>query len=86
MGTRIARWYCPQGHCTFSLLPDCLAARWAGSLATVERVVIAVEQATSLEAAADRLRPEVELPGAIRWTRRRVRRIHGALAVLRFEN
>ena len=26
-GTRIARWYCPQGHCTFSLLPDYLAAR-----------------------------------------------------------
>ena len=82
-GTRIARWYCPQGHRTFSALPDCLAARLAGSLAAVERVVITVEQATSLEAAADRLRPEVELPGAIRWTRRRVQRIHGALAVLR---
>ena len=28
-GTRIARWYCPQSHTTFSLLPDCLAARLA---------------------------------------------------------
>lgn len=26
-GTLIPRWYCPQGHCTFSLLPDHLAAR-----------------------------------------------------------
>lgn len=82
-GTRIARWYCPQGHRTFSLLPDCLAARLGGSLVAVERVVIAVEQASSLEAAADRLRPEVELPGAIRWTRHRVRRIHAVLTVLR---
>lgn len=82
-GTRIARWYCPQGHRTFSLLPDCLAARLAGTLAAVEGVVLAVEQATSLEAAADQLRPEVELPGAIRWTRRRVRRVHAALRVLR---
>ena len=26
-GTRVARWYCPQSRTTFSLLPDCLAAR-----------------------------------------------------------
>ena len=26
-GTRIARWYCPESHTTFSLLPDCLSAR-----------------------------------------------------------
>ncbi len=44
---------------------------------------MAVEQAVSLEAAADRLRPEVDLPGAIRWTRRRVQRIHGTLTLLR---
>jgi hypothetical protein len=31
-GTRVARWYCPEGHCTFSLLPDCLAARLSGTL------------------------------------------------------
>ncbi len=24
--TLIARWYCPRGHCTISLLPDCLAS------------------------------------------------------------
>ena len=26
-GTGIARWYCPHSHTTFSLLPNCLAAR-----------------------------------------------------------
>ncbi|MDE0442808.1 MAG: hypothetical protein OXL38_11875, partial [Gammaproteobacteria bacterium] len=32
-GTRVARWYCPESHTTFSLLPDCLAARLPGTLA-----------------------------------------------------
>ena len=82
-GTRVSRWYCPQGHCTFSLLPDCLAARFPGSLCAIEQVVVQVEQAESLEAAADRLRPDIELPGAIRWTRRRVRGVHAALSALR---
>ena len=77
-GTRIARWYCPQGHCTFSLLPDCLAASWAGTLAELEAVVVAVERG-GLSAAADTLRPDVELPGAIRWVRRRVKAVHATL-------
>ncbi|MCH7766403.1 MAG: polyprenyl synthetase family protein [Acidobacteria bacterium] len=29
-GARIARWYCRREPCTFSLLPDCLAARLCG--------------------------------------------------------
>ena len=37
-GTRIARWYCPESHTTFSLLPDCLAARLPGTLDEVEQV------------------------------------------------
>lgn len=82
-GTRVARWYCKAGHRTFSLLPDCLAARLPGTLAEVEAVVVAVEQARSQEAAADRLRPEVLLPGALRWIRRRVQRVRAALAILR---
>ena len=55
-GTYIARWYCPQGHCTFSLLPDHLAARFPGTLAEIEQVVATVEQASSVEAAANALR------------------------------
>ena len=82
-GARVARWYCPQGHTTFSRLPDCLAARLTATLVEVEAVMRTVEQAPSLESAADRLRPDIELPGAVRWTRRRVRAIHRTLTALR---
>jgi hypothetical protein len=81
-GARVARWYCRAGHRTFSLLPDCLAARLPGTLSEVEQVVATAEQAKSLEAAADRLRPDIDLPGAVRWVRRRVKAIHGALITL----
>ena len=81
-GTRIARWYCRQAHCTFSLLPDCLAARLSGSLEEVEAAVVAVEEASSVEAAADRLRPNIDLPGALRWTRHRLGPVHRALRLL----
>lgn len=82
-GTRIPRWYCPLGHQTFSLLPDCFAARWSGTLAEVEAAVEAVEQAPSLEAAATTQRLEIELPGALRWLRRRVQAVHRTLVVLK---
>ena len=82
-GTQIARWYCRTGHCTFSLLPDCLAARLPGTLAEVEAVVRAVEQAPSLEAACRNLRPDIELPGVLRWARRRVQAVHAALQALK---
>lgn len=82
-GTRIARWYCPQGHCTFSLLPDHLAARFPGTLGEIEQVVAEVDQARSLEAAADRLRPDpITLTSALRWTRRRVRLVRTAFTRL----
>lgn len=82
-GARVARWYCRKAHETFSLLPDCLAARLPGTLAEVEAVVCVVEQASSLEEAVARLRPEVGLVGVLRWTRRRVRAVHSSLNVLR---
>jgi len=82
-GTLIARWYCPQGHRTFSLLPDCLAARLPGTLAKVEAVVTAVEQAKSLEAACANLRLDIGLPGVLRWVRRRVQAIHALLNTLK---
>jgi hypothetical protein len=82
-GTRIARWYCPQGHCTFSLLPDHLAAGFPGTLAEIEEAVHRAEQARSLEVAADALRREdITLPSAIRWLRRRVRLVHTLLQVV----
>lgn len=83
-GARIARWYCRKGHCTFSLLPDCLAARFTGSLAAFEEAAACAEQAESLERAADRLRPEVtDLFAAVRWLRRRRRLLTHLFSVLR---
>jgi hypothetical protein len=82
-GTLIARWYCPRGHCTFSLLPDHLAARFPGTLAQIERVVETVESAPSMEAAADALRPDpITLPSALRWIRRRLRPVRALLPVI----
>jgi len=82
-GTQVARWYCPQGHCTFSLLPDHLAARFPGTLAQIEAVVAVVESASSVEAAANALRlDDVMLAAALRWVRRRMRLVHTVLAVV----
>lgn len=78
-GVQIARWYCREGHVTISLLPDFAASRLSSSLAEVEQVVEAVDAAASLEAAASELRPDIELPGAVRWTRRRVRAVRTTL-------
>lgn len=82
-GTRIARWYCPQGHRTFSLLPDHLAARFPGTLPDIEQVVATVERAPSVEAAANALRQDdISLASALRWVRRRVRLVHTVLSIL----
>jgi len=81
-GIRVARYYCADAQTTFSLLPDCLAARLPGDLDEVEGVVAAVEAALSVEAAADQLRPDIELPGAIRWVRRRLGPVRAVLLAL----
>ena len=82
-GTLIARWYCPEAHCTFSLLPDHLAARFPGTLIEIERVVQTVESASNLAAAAEVLRPDpITLPSALRWMRRRVAPVRALLVVL----
>ncbi len=78
-GCRVARWWCPKARISFSLLPDCLAARLTGTLTEAEAVVAAAELVTR-EVASEALRPEVELPGAVRWVRRRVRLVHAGLA------
>ena len=84
-GAKVPRWYCRESNTTISLLADCLAARLPGTLDEVEAVVVATEEAASLEEAANEVRrPEdddtVELPGALRWVRRRVRLVHDVLA------
>jgi hypothetical protein len=79
---RIARYYCPTAHETFSLLPDCLASHLPGELAAVEAVVATVEAARSVEAAADVLRPDITLASAVRWVRRRLTPIRLALVTV----
>ena len=82
-GHRLLAGYCRDSHTTFSLLPDCLAARLPGELDTLETVVAHAEQAPSLAAAADELRRDaVELPGAMRWVERRVRLVHHVLTIV----
>jgi hypothetical protein len=86
-GIRIARWYCPTGRTTFSLLPDCLASRLPGSLDEVEQVVATVAtrkaEGASLELVAGELRLELmELRSAVRWVRRRVHAVEVALLAL----
>ena len=79
-GCRIARKRCPTARVTFSLLPEFLCSRLTGTLAEVEAVVAAAEAAPTREAASEVVRPDVELPGALRWLRRRVRLVHAGLA------
>lgn len=79
VGMRIARYYCPTAHETFSLLPDCVASHFPGELDAMEQVVATVERARSVEAAADLLRPDITLASAVRWIRRRLMPIRLAL-------
>lgn len=79
---RVARFYCPTAHETFSLLPDCLPSRFPGDLDDLERVVVQVATSRSVEAAADVLRPEIELPSAVRWIRRRLTAVRASLVVV----
>jgi len=81
-GTKIARWYCPDGHSTFSLLPDCLSSRLPGSLIEVETAIDEVENASSQEAAVHDLRIDIGLTGVLRWIRRRLFLVRATLTLL----
>ncbi len=47
-GVRIARWYCPEGRSTFSLMPDFLAVRLPGLLTAIENDVMQAELPSAL--------------------------------------
>jgi hypothetical protein len=79
-GCRVARCRCPEVRTTISLLPEFLCSRLTGPLAEVEAAVAVAEAASSLEAASEVVRPDIGLPGALRWLRRRVRLVHAGLA------
>lgn len=82
-GVRVRRFLCRRSGRTVSLLPDCLAAHWSGTLGEVERVVREAARARSLEEAANRLRTDwVSLASAMRWVQRRVRAVGAFLTAL----
>jgi hypothetical protein len=84
-GTRIARYYCPKAHTTFSLLPDCLASRLSSTLSEVEQVADRVERrletSGTMEAVAKEIRPDIGTQGALRWVRRRVSAVQKTLVI-----
>ena len=81
-GVKIARWYCPDGRTTFGLLPDCLSSRLPGTLIEVETVINQIESSPSQETAADNIRPDIGLPGILRWMRHRLFLIRASLILL----
>jgi hypothetical protein len=52
-------------------------------LVELEAVVALAEHSKSLEAACAELRPAIELPGVLRWVRRRVQAIRASLNTLK---
>ncbi len=82
-GLRVARFYCAAGHVTISLLPDFMAASFSGLLAEVEEAVRVAEQTSSVVAAGQRLRPELnDERSAGRWLRRRLSALKSGLTSL----
>lgn len=72
-----------MGHCTFSLLPDHLAARFPGTLSAIEQVVATVQAAPTLVGCVEQLRPDpVSLPSALRWIHRRLRLVYPLLPLV----
>ena len=83
VGTRIARWYCPQARRTVSAIPDFLCSHRSGTLTELEALVLDVEQAPSRMRACDVWRLDIDLPGAMRFIQRQVDDIHQALHLAR---
>lgn len=86
-GIRVPRFLCVASRTTISLLPAFLASGMSGTLEEVEQVVATVEDAASLAQAAEVLHPAdaeaaVDLPSAVRWTRRRATAIGHVLIAL----
>lgn len=82
-GLRVKRFLCPGTGRTVSLLPVFMAARLTGTLAEVEVVVAAVEQAGEEPPQWRKLHPARHFCGqARRWVMRRVRGVQALLATL----
>ncbi len=78
---KIPCWYCRAAHTVISLLPDFLASRLSGTLKDVEEVVLEAKKHPTLVSAAESIRPDIELQGALRWLRRRLNYVDSILNV-----
>ncbi len=78
----VPRWFCPCARRSISLLPDFFASRFPGTLDEVEQTVNIAQSHNSQEKAAETLRPDISLPSALRWLRRRIKYVHEALTIL----
>ena len=78
---KIPCWYCRTAHTLISLLPDFLASRLPGTLKDVEEVVLEAEKYPTLVSAAESIRPDIELQGALRWLCRRLNYVDKILNV-----
>lgn len=78
---KIPCWYCRAAHTLISLLPDFLPSRLSETLRDVEEVVLEAQKHPSLESAAEKIRPDIELPGALRWLCRRINYVDKILTI-----
>lgn len=82
----VTRYWCPRQRTSFGLLPDFYASRMPGTLDDLQAVAALGEQ-TTVEAAAEALRPgdvddAITLPCAVRWVRRRQKRVRAMLVAV----
>lgn len=73
----VARYWCPEQRTSFGLLPDFYASRMPGTLDMIEESAATAERASSMERAAEEVRPAeapdaVTLGAALVWLRLRV--------------
>lgn len=83
----VARFYCPEKHTTFGLLPDFYASRVPGTLDDIEHAAATAEAVAGVERAAEELRPAdmpdaVTLGAAVSWLRRRLAWVRALLVTI----
>lgn len=71
-----------MAHRTVSMLPDFFPSRFPGTLDEVEQAVNIADTSVSQEQAAEALRPDITLPSALRWLRRRIKYVREILNIL----
>jgi hypothetical protein len=81
-GIRVARYLCGRARTTISLLPKFLCSRFPGELDEIEQALCEAEGARSVERVAGGLRPQSTLRSGVRWLRRRLTPVRGAIRTI----